>query len=292
MATPIDFDVASIRTVGASAGQEGVMFKIGEFSHIGRVSTRLLRYYDKFGLLAPGFVDPQTGYRYYTADQLPRLNRILALKELGFSLEEVESMIDSDVSADQLRGMLALKASEVAREIETQELRMRFIGSRINQIDDGEDHVDFMTKHVDAQPFLSIRSRFDAMPDAIAFSGRILESAAEFADDLPSPALLAVWPTDWAESDIDIELGLLGGVIDTKLEVESGRFLTPNILPAVNVLSTVRVGLPDLAHGLYAAAGRWIEASDAKLSGPIREVIMQRPGPGIEPVVEVQFPIA
>ncbi len=43
------------------------MFKIGEFSHIGRVSTRLLRYYDKLSLLAPGFVDPQTGYRYYTA---------------------------------------------------------------------------------------------------------------------------------------------------------------------------------------------------------------------------------
>jgi len=36
------------------------MFKIGEFSHIGRVSTRLLRYYDKLGLLPPGSVDPQT----------------------------------------------------------------------------------------------------------------------------------------------------------------------------------------------------------------------------------------
>ena len=48
------------------------MFRIGEFSHIGRVSARLLRYYDKLGLLAPGFVDSQTGYRYYTADQLPR----------------------------------------------------------------------------------------------------------------------------------------------------------------------------------------------------------------------------
>jgi DNA-binding transcriptional MerR regulator len=267
------------------------MFKIGEFSHIGRVSTRLLRYYDKLGLLAPGFVDPQTGYRYYTADQLPRLNRILALKELGFSLEEVESMIDTDVPADQLRGLLALKASELAREIETHELRMRFIGSRIDQIDDGEDHVDFMTKHVDAQPFLSIRSRFDALPDAIAFSGQMLKSAAELADELPTPALLAVWLDEWAETDIDIELGLLGGVIDTELEVEPGQFLTPNILPAVDVLSTVRVGLPDLAHGLYAAAGRWIETNNTKLSGPIREVIMQRPGPGIEAVVEVQFPI-
>ena len=267
------------------------MFKIGEFSHIGRVSTRLLRYYDQLGLLAPGFVDPQTSYRYYTVDQLPRLNRILALKELGFSLEEVESMIDSDMSAGQLRAMLTLKASELAREIETQELRMRFIGSRIDQIEAGDDQVDFMTKHVEAQPFMSVRSRFDALADVIAFSGRILESAANFADELPTPALLALWPNDWAETDIDVEVGLLGGVITTEFQVEPGRSLTPKTLPPVDVLSTVRVGLPDLAHGLYAAAGRWIEANDATLSGSIREVIMQRPGPGIEAVVEVQFPI-
>jgi DNA-binding transcriptional MerR regulator len=62
------------------------MFKIGDFSKIARVSTRLLRYYDSIGLLSPGRTDPTTGYRYYMADQLARLNRILALKELGLSL--------------------------------------------------------------------------------------------------------------------------------------------------------------------------------------------------------------
>lgn len=268
------------------------MFRIGEFSNIGRVSTRLLRYYDKLGLLAPGFVDPQTGYRHYTADQLPRLNRILALKELGFSLEELEPMIDVEVPADQLRAMLALKASELAREIEAQELRMRFIGSRIDQIESGEDHVDFLTKHVEAQPFLSTRSRFDAMADVIAFSGRILESAAKVTDELPSPNLVAVWPNEWDETNIELELGLLGGVITTELEIVPGRALQPGVLPAVDVLSTVRVGIADLAHGLYAAAGRWIETNNAKLAGPIREVILRRPGPGVQAVVEVQFPIA
>ena len=63
-------------------------------------------------------------------------------------------------------------------------------------------------------------------------------------------------------------------------------------LPAVDVISTVRVGSPDLTHGVYAAVGRWITTNDAKIAGPVRELIMQWPAPGIEPVVEVQFPIA
>lgn len=64
------------------------MFRIGEFSKIAQVSGRLLRYYDKIDLLSPEHTDPQTGYRYYSAKQLPRLNQILALKDLGLSLEQ------------------------------------------------------------------------------------------------------------------------------------------------------------------------------------------------------------
>ena len=65
------------------------MFRIGEFSIIAQVSGRLLRYYDEIGLLSPEYADPQTGYRYYSAGQLPRLNRILVLKELWCFLHEV-----------------------------------------------------------------------------------------------------------------------------------------------------------------------------------------------------------
>ena len=62
------------------------MFRIGEFAQIAQVSGRQLRFYDQLGLLPPAHIDPQTGYRYYSIRQLPRLNSILALKELGLSL--------------------------------------------------------------------------------------------------------------------------------------------------------------------------------------------------------------
>ena len=63
------------------------MFRIGEFSQITRVTVDTLRYYDALGLLKPAKVDPFTGYRYYSARQLMSLNRILVLKEVGFSLD-------------------------------------------------------------------------------------------------------------------------------------------------------------------------------------------------------------
>ena len=90
------------------------MFRIGDFSRIARVSCRLLRYYDEIGLLKPSATGSDSGYRYYTSTQLERLNRILVLKDLGFSLDEVTRIVADKVSADELRGMLV----GVARDID------------------------------------------------------------------------------------------------------------------------------------------------------------------------------
>ena len=111
------------------------MFRIGEFSQIARVSGRLLRYYDSIGLLRPQRTDPETGYRYYSAGQLERLNRILALKELGLSLDQVARMLDDKISAAEIRGMLALKKAELERSLAEEAARLRHIESRLTQIE-------------------------------------------------------------------------------------------------------------------------------------------------------------
>ena len=85
------------------------MLNIGEFARLGQVSPRMLRHYDKLGLLEPSRVDPQTGYRFYEVDQLRRLHRMLALRDLGFSLEQLRPLLDDEPSIDELRGMLRLR---------------------------------------------------------------------------------------------------------------------------------------------------------------------------------------
>ncbi|MFW6213776.1 MAG: MerR family transcriptional regulator, partial [Spirochaetota bacterium] len=73
------------------------MYSIGEFSQINRITPKTLRHYDRIGLLEPARTDEWTGYRYYSPAQLPMIRRILALKDLGFSLEEIGRIVRGEV---------------------------------------------------------------------------------------------------------------------------------------------------------------------------------------------------
>src|SRR6476619_4032131 len=83
------------------------MFSIGEFARHGRVSGRMLRHYDAIGLIRPACVDEATGYRLYEASQLDELNRVIALKDLGFTLQQVQVILEEKVSEAELTGVAA-----------------------------------------------------------------------------------------------------------------------------------------------------------------------------------------
>ncbi|GEM33360.1 hypothetical protein NN3_43670 [Nocardia neocaledoniensis NBRC 108232] len=111
------------------------MFSIGDFARHGQVSVRMLRHYDAVGLLRPARVDPATGYRFYTAAQLARLNRLVALKELGFTLEQVGRMLDPGPGPAELRGMLTLRRAELAQRIAADNARLTDVEARLRIIE-------------------------------------------------------------------------------------------------------------------------------------------------------------
>jgi DNA-binding transcriptional MerR regulator len=111
------------------------MFTIGDFARLGRVSVRMLRHYDSIGLLRPASVDPHTGYRYYAADQLRRLNRVIALKELGFTLAQVQAILDDVLDVAELRGMLRLRRSQLEAQVAADTARLAGIGARLRMIE-------------------------------------------------------------------------------------------------------------------------------------------------------------
>src|SRR5690242_20467613 len=117
-----------------SVRSEG-MIRIGDFSRLSRVSIKTLRYYDEMGLFKPIEVDRFTGYRYYSASQLPRLNRVLALRDLGLSLEQIVQVLDEGVSAEQIRGMLRLKRAELMQHIAEEQPRLARVEARLNAIE-------------------------------------------------------------------------------------------------------------------------------------------------------------
>ncbi|MFI7009481.1 MerR family transcriptional regulator [Streptomyces sp. NPDC050145] len=111
------------------------MFTIGDFARHGRVSVRMLRHYDATGLLRPAHVDPATGYRHYTAAQLARLNRLIALKDLGFTLAQVGEILDEKVDAGELRAMLRLRRAELAAEMAATAARLGQVEARLRSIE-------------------------------------------------------------------------------------------------------------------------------------------------------------
>ncbi|MEU9483119.1 MerR family transcriptional regulator [Streptomyces decoyicus] len=111
------------------------MFSIGDFAQYGRVSARMLRHYDAIGLLRPARTDPVSGYRYYEAAQLARLNRIIALKDLGFSLQQVGAILAEEVSVPELRGMLRLRRAELEASLAAAGARLAQVEARLRTIE-------------------------------------------------------------------------------------------------------------------------------------------------------------
>lgn len=135
------------------------MYTIGEFARMAQVSKRQLRHWDELGLLQPEKVDPGSGYRYYSASQLSALNRIIALKELGLSLDQIQRFVRDDVSLDEMQGMLLLRKAEIEQQVLQELRRVRVIESRLDQIRKRGEHIrDVVVKHVPVQTYFGIRS--------------------------------------------------------------------------------------------------------------------------------------
>ena len=143
------------------------MIRIGDFSKLSRVSVKTLRFYDEMGLLKPIEVDRFTGYRYYEFDQLPRLHRILALKDLGFSLEEIGHLLEEDLSAEQMRGMLKLRQAEIRQRVEEEAGRLERVELWLRQIEqeDSMSKYDVVIKKVEPIKVASVRGVVPTPPD-------------------------------------------------------------------------------------------------------------------------------
>ena len=272
------------------------MFRIGEFSRIARVSARLLRYYDELGLLKPGVVDAATGYRYYTSSQLQRLNRILVLRDLGLSLEQIGGVIDQDASADRLRAMLELRRADAERTLAEESARLRQIETRIAQLDSGEGVDDVLMRAEPARRIVAVRDTVGSFVEARQIIGELARTLPKRMPRESLGSIIGIAHSAEFEPDaIDVELGFVWtGEHPPALQQVGHRPLHLRELPAVAHMATcVRVGLPEHAHLITGKIGRYVESNGYRLSGPSREVFLRPPRPDHmeESVVEMQFPV-
>jgi DNA-binding transcriptional MerR regulator len=269
------------------------MLKIGDFARLGQVPVKTLRYYDDLGLITPAHVDAFTGYRYYSVEQLPRLNRLLALKELGFSLEQIARILNEGVTHEQLRGMLTFKRAESEQRLKEEQDRIRRIEARLKEIEQ-EDHMpEYAVTLKTIQPMLVAACRIriptnDMVPEVLGEAyARTYEHVRSHGGKALDPCM-ALWHTsadthadEDAEAVVPIDRALPEGDGVKVYELAGGTFA-----------SAVHHG--DFAEftKLHPAVLRWIEANGHRIVGPSREVyIRNEPHDRLNSVTEVQYPV-
>lgn len=119
------------------------MLKIGDFSKLSRISIRMLRHYNEIGLLVPETIDPLTGYRYYREAQLPIANRIMALKEMGFSLAVIKGIMEQYDDTEVLKHFFTLKQFEIKEQLQQVQYQIKLLETALNRL--GKD--DIMMKY-------------------------------------------------------------------------------------------------------------------------------------------------
>ncbi len=261
------------------------MFQIGDFSRLTHVTVKALRHYDRLGLLTPLHVAPATGYRFYSAAQLPRLNRLLALKDLGLSLEQIGPFLDAELSAEQLRALLLVKQAEISRQLEADEARLARIDARLRQLQDGDPGYDVVVKPVGAQRVASLRG---TLPDRSAIRTLFQQlSAYQQRYGLTSTSWMAIWhDPDFREADIDAE-----ATFATADPLPPDHAIRERELPKIETMaSIVHQGAPGTISRACMSLLGWIEANGYQVAGSERVRQLERGWP--ESIVELQIPVA
>ena len=251
------------------------MLKVGDFSQLGRVSVRTLHHYDERGLLKPVKIDPLSNYRFYSLDQLPRLNRILALKDLGLSLEQISSLVEDELPPDQLRGILKMRRAEIEQQLREDRSRLARVEARMRQIEQEDELSPYEVTLKDVRPETVISTRrtiptVDRMPGYRCDMFHAMHDWLERNRLRPAGPELALYHgTEYTEENIDMETA----VPVNRPNLESSEGLLIRELPgASNVATTIHQGALWDVPGAIVALFAWIGDNGYQSSGPIREI--------------------
>jgi len=271
------------------------VFRIGDFSKLSLVSVKALRYYDELGLLKPERVDEFTGYRYYSASQLTRLNRILAMKDMGLSLEQIALLLDREPTPDQIRGMLRLKQVELHQQLVEGQARLTRIEAWLQAFEQEATMptYDVILKKVAPLKVAEARGIAPSMqqigPTLDSLFDEVGAYVGQHGATAIDPSITLYYDAEMREHDVNV-----GACMPFEGSLNDGEQVKVHELPAVETMASV------IHHGSFSTLGqaynavlKWIEANNYSISGPNRELKLEyeRGGDQSKYVTEVQFPV-
>lgn len=263
------------------------MLKIGEFSKLSHLTVKALRFYEKEGILKPASVDEWTGYRFYRTQQLFEAARIKAFRQLGFSLEEIKTVLSGGDAAR----LMSEKAGALAAERNSIDIRLSIIHSILEDME--------MKYHVTE----------NKVPSKIVYCAEtVLEKYSDIMSWIPSvgaeclklnPGLKCSEPhyefceyPDGEHKEENVRVRHVEAVCEMGKENENIRFM---VLPETKVLSVYHQGPYELIGEAYAFIMKYAEQNGYKVIANARECyidgIWNKESPD-EWLTEIQLPVA
>lgn len=286
------------------------MIKIGDFSRISRVSVRMLRHYDQLGLFKPAYVDDKTGYRSYDIKQLPVIHRIVALKDMGFNTKEIQSMINRDISVDEIKEMLFKRKQDLQNDIAMAEIHLKSVENRLNQIDlyGTEPQYDVTIKDMPAISIVSIREVIPEIRDMSIYCYDMHKHVYDYLSEHKiahnHEEVTMYHNNTYTTTDLDVEIGVAVRAEDVPTdlldELEKYKSISPYVMsfraiePKDKVASLIYEGPINVMEAAVNELLNWIGRNDYSIAGPAYEYHLSGPvhnGKSTVPSVIIEFMI-
>lgn len=272
-----------------------IMFKIGEFSKLTQVSIRMLRHYDQMGLLKPDNVDPSTGYRLYSAQQIPLLQKIILLRDSKFGISEIKNILEN-WNEGFIIEELERKKKEISLEITREQLRIDKINKAVASIQSKrlETHYNVIFKEIPSYSVLSLR---EMIPD-YCYEGILWDKMYRFIEEehievvnCSNNNLAIYYDQEHKENAVDVEIG----VVVKKKGVSRDNFIFRDTEPVKLMACSMVYGSFDhIAEGYYSFC-YWLEQNQQyQMYGFSRQICHKGPMEEMNPdhyVTEIQIPV-
>lgn len=268
--------------------------KISEFSRLGSVSVKTLRYYDEIGLLQPAAVDQWTKYRYYDAAQIMRLRRIMMFKQMGFALAEIGRILDDGLDNDKLLSLVRLRRTDVQQQLGQLEQRLGDLNHWIEQLQQENNMSNYEMQVKEVSPILvaMIRATAPTQADLPAMFnqsfGQTWAHVGQQGAAAGSTSISIYYDEEWTGRDIQV-----GAAVPLSREIAATDAIAVTSLPAAMMATTTHVGPFRFLSQAFDALAQWLSAEGYKIVGPCREIYLSGNPQGDQSdcVTEVQFPV-
>lgn len=266
------------------------MFKIGDFSKFSRVSVRMLRYYDENDIFKPEVVDDYTGYRYYSAGQIQRINIIIRLRDYGFTVLEIGMYLSAPVEVRE--HMLKGKLKEIDKSIEDEKNKKNRIASAISNLYKEDITMEYKVeiKSIEGMKAISLRNKIESYHHEGILWERIGNYMEQNGIHSTGKCYATYHDTEYKEGDVDVEV-----LMEVKtLLSDEGEYKFKETESVKKAACVLVPGEYSNISKAFEFLGKWLEDNNKETTGLMRQVPIKGPWNENDPkdyLTEVQCPI-